>query len=71
MLPQDNLFAVSPASEHLHAHINVLEVLTITDTFVKWSPAWQHLSVYVYMDNTVVFAGLQNTVLKGPANLLL
>jgi Reverse transcriptase (RNA-dependent DNA polymerase) len=70
-LLQDNLFAVSPASKHLHAHINVLEVLAITDAFVKWSPAWQHSSVHVYTDNTVALAGLQNTVLKGPANLLL
>ena len=38
-LLQDNLFTVSPASKHLHAHINVLKVLAITDAFVKWSPA--------------------------------
>ena len=45
--------------------------LAITDAFIKWSPAWQHLSVHVYTDNTVALAGLQNIVLKGPANLLL
>lgn len=45
----------------------MLEVLAITDAFVKWSPAWQHSSVHVYTDNTVALAGLQNTVLKGPA----
>jgi hypothetical protein len=49
----------------------VLEVLAITDAFVKWSSAWQHSSVYVYTDNTVALTGLQNTVFKGPANLLL
>ena len=49
----------------------MLKVLAITDAFVKWSPAWQHSSVHVYTDNTVALAGLQNTVLKGPANLLL
>ena len=57
--------------DNLYAHINVLEVLAITDAYVKWSPAWQHSSVYVYTDNIVAFVGLQNIVLKGPANLLL
>ena len=49
----------------------MLKVLAITDAFVKWSPAWQYLSIYVYTDNIVALIGLQNIVLKGPTNLLL
>jgi hypothetical protein len=70
-LLQDHVYAASPPLEHHTSHINVLEVLAIADAFTKLAPHWQHGTVHVHTDNTVALAGLQNTVLAGPANLLL
>ncbi|KAF1982034.1 hypothetical protein K402DRAFT_212921 [Aulographum hederae CBS 113979] len=70
-LLQDNLYAVPTPPEHRNSHINVLEVLAISDAFARWAPRWQHGAVHIHTDNTVALAGLQNSVLAGPANLLL
>jgi hypothetical protein len=65
------LFAASPTLDLYYAHINVLEVLAISNAFIKWGYTWQHSSICIHIDNTVARAGVNNTVTKGPANLLL
>lgn len=66
-LPPNRKMAKNPDDPSINAH----EIEAIILAFQLWPPAWHRKKVIIYTDSTTAAAGLENSVLRCPANAFL